>query len=126
MYSANAPKACGSAFLPGLAAVGFDMFTLTRVSGRGRIDVASWATVRVLARGRDCSSSHSHFVGERRLASELGRAAQRGLADGADGLAREEGLMAGHDHVRERHQALQYVVGDDGAREVAEEQPAFL
>jgi hypothetical protein len=32
-----------------------------------------------------------------------------------NGLPGEKGLVPGHDHVREGDQALQHVVGDDGA-----------
>ena len=65
-------------------------------------------------------------VDERLSAFEGTDALDRGAHDLADRLVREEGLVAGHDHVRERHQALDHVVQDHGRRQVLEEQRRLL
>ena len=57
---------------------------------------------------------------------KLGNAIDGGLADRRDRLLGEEGLMAGNDDIRERQQALEHVIGNDGARQVAEEQISLL
>jgi hypothetical protein len=57
----------------------------------------------------------SDFVRERAARSEIRDACERRVQNCSQGLAGEERLMPGHDHVRERDEALDHVVRDHRA-----------
>ena len=66
------------------------------------------------------------FVGQRLTGGEFADAVNRGFTDGGNRFPSKEGLMSGDDDIRKCKKALENVVGNDFARQVAEEEICLL
>jgi hypothetical protein len=67
-----------------------------------------------------------HLILQRSSGDKVAHALKRGGADGADGLAGGEGLMAGDNYIRKRDEALDDIISNDLAGKILKEQVALL
>src|SRR6478736_2124707 len=66
--------------------------------------------------GRGLERSQLDFVREGSARREVRDAGKGRLEDRAQCFAREERLMSGDNRIRERHEALNHIIRDNGAR----------
>src|SRR6266542_2679586 len=91
-----------------------------------------WTGAILLARHHVRTDWHSRscrcgdLVGQRAARGKVRDASQRRVQNRPQSLAREECLMPGHDHVRERDEALDHVVRNHRARQILEEEAGLL
>jgi hypothetical protein len=66
------------------------------------------------------------FIRQRLPCGEFAHAVDRGFTDGRNRFLSKEGLVSGDDDVRKGKETLKNIVGNDGARQVAEEEICLL